>query len=115
MGDGEDAGVYPDETTGYDEVGPFLAVPHESEAENPKPAIAGWDNSTSLQAAAFHSWAAPSAKSTTLATSAMASLECAAASSNGASSNVAPQHMPVAVDTAVAHFQSQGQVQALPG
>jgi len=52
----EDAGVYPDETTGYDEVGPFLAVPDESEAENPKPAIAGWDNSTSLQAAAFHSW-----------------------------------------------------------
>merc|ERR1712207_64702 len=54
--DDEDAGVYPDETTGYDEVGPFLAVPDESEAENPKPAIAGWDNSTSLQAAAFHSW-----------------------------------------------------------
>jgi len=52
----KDAGVYPDETTGYDEVGPFLAVPDESEAENPKPAIAGWDNSTSLQAAAFHSW-----------------------------------------------------------
>merc|ERR1712012_432701 len=51
-----DASVYPDETTGYDEVGPFLAVPDESEAENPKPAIAGWDNSTSLQAAAFHSW-----------------------------------------------------------
>merc|ERR1739844_426111 len=54
--DDEDAGVYPDETTGYDEVGPFLAMPDESEAENPKPAIAGWDNSTSLQAAAFHSW-----------------------------------------------------------
>ena len=54
--DEEDAGVFPDETTGYDEVGPFLAVPDESEAENPKPAIAGWDNSTSLQAAAFHSW-----------------------------------------------------------
>merc|ERR1739844_32250 len=59
--------------------------------------------------------AAPSAKSTTLATSAMASLECAAASSDGASSNVAPQHMPVAVDTTVVHLQSQGQVEALPG
>merc|ERR1712024_317196 len=45
--------------------------------------------------------ATPSAKSTTLATSAMASLECAAASSDGASSNVAPQHMPVVVDTTV--------------
>merc|ERR1739845_126484 len=52
----EDAGVYPDETTGFDEVGPYLAVPDESEAENPKAAIAGWDNGTSLQAAAFHSW-----------------------------------------------------------
>lgn len=49
----------------------------------------------------FTRGAAPSAKSTTLATSAMASLECAAASSSGASSNVAPQHMPVAVDTTV--------------
>merc|ERR1712241_1548125 len=34
---------------GYNEVGPFLAVPDEKEAENPKPAITGWDNSTSLQ------------------------------------------------------------------
>merc|ERR1712029_919182 len=49
------------------------------------------------------------------APSAMASLECAAASSNGASSNVAPQHVPVAVDTTVVHLQSQGQVEALPG
>merc|ERR1712154_540079 len=49
----DDAGVYADETTGYDEVGPFLAVPDEKEAENPKPAIAGWDNSTSLQPAAL--------------------------------------------------------------
>merc|ERR1712012_505070 len=49
----------------------------------------------------FTRGAAPSAKSTTLATSAMASLECVAASSSGASSNVAPQHMPVVVDTTV--------------
>jgi len=52
----EDAGVYPDETTGFDEPGPYLAVPDESEAENPKAALAGWDNATSLQPAAFHSW-----------------------------------------------------------
>merc|ERR1712045_851262 len=52
----DDASVFPDETTGYDEVGPFLAVPDEKEAENPKPAIADWENSTSLQAATYHSW-----------------------------------------------------------
>merc|ERR1712241_30403 len=52
----EDAGVYPDETTGFDEPGPYLAVPDEAEAENPQRAIAGWDNDTSLQPAAFHSW-----------------------------------------------------------
>merc|ERR1712045_186454 len=56
VADEKDADVYPDETTGYDEVGPFLAVPDEEEAENPKPVIAGWDNSTSLQAAAYHNW-----------------------------------------------------------
>jgi len=52
----DDAGVYADESTGYDEVGPFLAVPDEKEAENPKPAVKGWENSTSLQPATFHSW-----------------------------------------------------------
>lgn len=52
----EVAGVYPDETTGFDEPGPYLAVPDESEAENPKAAISGWDNDTSLQPAAFHTW-----------------------------------------------------------
>merc|ERR1711878_177038 len=43
--------------------------------------------------------AAPSAKSTTPDTSAMAPLECAAASRDGATSSVAPQHAPVAADT----------------
>jgi len=52
----ENAGVYPDETTGFDEPGPYLAVPDESEAENPQLTMAGWDNDTSLQPAAFHSW-----------------------------------------------------------
>merc|ERR1712045_323087 len=53
----------------------------------------------------FTRGAAPSAKPTTLVTSVMASLECAAASSDGVSSSVAPQHAPAAVDTA--EVQSQ--------
>merc|ERR1712111_126720 len=96
----EDAGVYPDETTGYDEVGPFLAVPDESEAENPKPAIAGWDNSTSLQAAAFHSWGRAFCQVHHTGYFCDGVTRVRAASSKVASSNVAPQHMPVAVDTA---------------
>merc|ERR1712045_1069042 len=52
--------------------------------------------------------AAPSAKFTTPVTSAMAQLECVAASRDGATSSVAPQHAPVAADTA--EVQSQVEV-----
>merc|ERR1711862_634612 len=99
--DEEDAGVFPDETTGYDEVGPFLAVPDESEAENPKPAIAGWDNSTSLQAAAFHSWGRSFCQvhHTGYFCDGVTRVRCC--QQQGGFVKCAPQHMPVAVDTAV--------------
>merc|ERR1712238_56951 len=57
---------------------------------------------------------APSVKSTTLATFAMASLECAVASNDGASSNVAPQHSPTAVDTTAVQSQVEA-LRAAPG
>merc|ERR1712154_73606 len=46
----------PDETTGFDEPGPYLEVPDETDAEQPHPAKQGWDNATTLQPAAFHPW-----------------------------------------------------------
>merc|ERR1719384_2169300 len=52
-----------------------------------------------LRRLSFTRGVALSVKSTALATSAMAPLECGVASSNGASSNVAPQHVPLAVDS----------------
>merc|ERR1711879_1049677 len=108
--DEEDAGVYPDETTGYDEVGHSSPCPTRVKLRTQSQPSQVGTIPLRFKRRHFTRGAAPSAKSTTLATSAMASLECAAASSKGASSNVAPQHMPVAVDTAVVQFQSQAQV-----
>merc|ERR1712226_1414340 len=44
--------VFPDVTSGLDVAGPYLEEPHEDEADSPRPAKVGWDNATSLQAAA---------------------------------------------------------------
>jgi len=44
--------TFPDVTSGLDVAGPYLEEPHEDEADSPRPAKRGWDNATSLQAAA---------------------------------------------------------------
>jgi len=50
------ADAFADETTGYDEVGPFTEEPRPDQDANPLPAKANWDNETGLQAAAFNTW-----------------------------------------------------------
>merc|ERR1712203_373060 len=53
---GELADTFPDDTTGFDSVGPFLEVPSPEQDANPAPAKKGWDNETGLQAAVFNTW-----------------------------------------------------------
>merc|ERR1712087_820412 len=50
------ADTFPDVTTGLDVAGPYLEEPHEDEADSPRPATPGWENSTSLQADASDTW-----------------------------------------------------------
>lgn len=50
------ADTFPDVTTGLDVAGPYLEEPHEDEADSPRPAIPGWENATSLQAATSQTW-----------------------------------------------------------
>merc|ERR1712066_404476 len=50
------ADAFPDDTTGFDCVGPFLEVPSPEQDANPVPAKKGWDNETGLQAAVFNTW-----------------------------------------------------------
>lgn len=50
------ADTYPDVTTGFDIMGPYIEQPSEEEDRNPRPAIEGWDNETTLQAAFGASW-----------------------------------------------------------
>lgn len=50
------ADIFPDETTGFDSLGPFIEVPSPDQEANPAPAKKGWDNETGLQAAAFNTW-----------------------------------------------------------
>jgi len=50
------ADTFPDVTTGLDVAGPYLEEPHEDEADSPRPAIVGWENDTSLQAAVSQTW-----------------------------------------------------------
>merc|ERR1712241_1408344 len=50
---GVPADVFPDETTGFDSLGPFDEVPSLEQEANPAPAKMGWENETELQAAAF--------------------------------------------------------------
>merc|ERR1712045_1074581 len=95
----EDAGVYPDETTGFDELGPYLACPTRAKPRSLNPPSQVGTMPPRLRLLRFRHGVVPSVTSTTLGTTAMASLECAAASSDGASSNVAPQHGPPIVDT----------------
>merc|ERR1711915_904798 len=54
----QDADVFPDENTGFDDVGPFAEEPSQEQEESPEKAISGWDNETALKAAAgsFDSW-----------------------------------------------------------
>merc|ERR1712241_1176057 len=47
---------FPDESTGFDELGPYLEEPSEDDAERPQQAKEGWDNVTELQPAAFNTW-----------------------------------------------------------
>jgi len=44
--------TFPDVASGLDVAGPYLEEPHEDEADSPRPVKHGWDNATSLQAAA---------------------------------------------------------------
>merc|ERR1711992_440330 len=53
---GVPADVFPDETTGFDSLGPFDEVPSLEQEANPAPAKMGWENETELQAAAFNTW-----------------------------------------------------------
>merc|ERR1712154_428135 len=50
------ADSFADETTGYDEVGPFAEEPSPHQEANPLPAKANWDNESALRPAAFNSW-----------------------------------------------------------
>merc|ERR1712154_609399 len=50
------ADVFPDETTGFDSLGPFEEMPSEEQEANQTPAKIGWENDTALQAAAFNTW-----------------------------------------------------------
>jgi len=53
----QDADVFPDENTGFDDVGPFAEEPSQEQEENPQKAISGWDNETALKAAgSFDKW-----------------------------------------------------------
>jgi len=52
----EPADVFPDETTGFDSLGPFEEEPSPEQEANPVPAKLGWENETALQAAAFNTW-----------------------------------------------------------
>jgi len=47
--DGPVSDTYPDFTTGFDTEGPYLEEPDEEEADSPRPVMAGWENSTSLE------------------------------------------------------------------
>ena len=42
-----EADVYPDTETGFDAEGPYDEVPSDEEADNPKQAIPGWQNTSS--------------------------------------------------------------------
>merc|ERR1712014_323176 len=46
----------PDESTGFDEPGPYMEEPNEDDAEQPPHAKDGWDNVTELHPAAFNTW-----------------------------------------------------------
>jgi len=50
------ADAFADESTGYDEVGPFTEEPSPEQDAKPLRAKANWDNETGLQAAAFNTW-----------------------------------------------------------
>merc|ERR1712032_156292 len=50
------ADTFPDETTGFDSLGPFLEEPSPEQDANPALAKQGWDNATGLQAAVFNTW-----------------------------------------------------------
>merc|ERR1712038_1318479 len=50
------ADAVPDVSTGLDVPGPYTQEPSEDEAESPRPALSDWENTTSLQAAAFNTW-----------------------------------------------------------
>merc|ERR1712060_853912 len=52
-----DVDTYPDETTGFDEPGPYLEEPSEDAADSPQPAREGWDNESSLkEAGGWNTW-----------------------------------------------------------
>ena len=52
-----DVDTSPDETTGFDESGPYLEEPSEDSADSPQPARDGWDNESSLkEAGGWNSW-----------------------------------------------------------
>merc|ERR1712045_1023410 len=69
------ADSFADETTGYDEVGPFAEEPNPQQDANPLPAKANWDNETALRPAAFNSWGRSSARRTMWALSATGTRE----------------------------------------
>jgi len=48
--------VFPDESTGFDDPGPYLEEPTDAEAENPRPAKKDWENETSLLQATRNTW-----------------------------------------------------------
>jgi len=50
------ADTHPDETTGFDEVGPFSEVPTPHQEENPLPVKPNWDNESGLHATTFSTW-----------------------------------------------------------
>merc|ERR1712045_212096 len=50
------ADVFPDETTGFDSLGPFLEEPTPEQDAHPEPAREGWGNETGIQAAVFNTW-----------------------------------------------------------
>merc|ERR1719189_429633 len=47
---------FPDESTGFDEPGPYLEEPSDDDAEQPQHAKEGWDNVTELHPSAFNTW-----------------------------------------------------------
>merc|ERR1712154_729976 len=87
----EPADVFPDETTGFDSLGPFEEEPSPEQEANPVPAKLGWENETACRLPRSTLGASPSARPTASGRSVIPPPRSDVAGHLGASQNAEPR------------------------